>query len=50
MPKRPRVIGCKVIFKEAGDVPWLKRVWCILVELLGVVGCKEKKRRLVVDG
>jgi hypothetical protein len=28
----------------------LKRVWCRLVELLGVVGCKEKKRRLVVDG
>jgi hypothetical protein len=39
-----------VTFKEAGDVPWLKRVWCILVELLGVVGCKEKKMRLVIDG
>jgi len=32
-----------VIFKEAGDVPWLKRVWCRLVELLGVVGCKKEK-------
>jgi len=38
------VIGCKVIFKEAGDVPWLKRVWGILVELLGVVGCKGKEK------
>jgi len=45
------VIGCKVIFKETGDIPWLKRVWCRLVELLGVVGSKEKKKkRLVVDG
>jgi len=44
LPKRPRVIGCKTIFKEAGDVPWLKRVWCILVELLGVVGCKGKEK------
>ena len=33
-----------MIFKEAEDVPWLKRVWCILVELLGVVGCKVKKK------
>jgi len=32
-PKRPKVIGCKEIFKEAGDVPWLKRLWCRLVEL-----------------
>jgi len=40
-----------VIFKETGDIPWLKRVWCRLVELLGVVGSKEKKKkRLVVDG
>ena len=46
MPKRPRVIGCKVIFKEAGDVPWLKRVWCRLVELLVVVGCKVKEKEI----
>ena len=34
-----------VIFKEAEDVSWLKRVWCRLVELLGVVGCKEKEKK-----
>jgi len=38
------VIGSKQIFKEAGDVPWLKRVWYILVELPkipSVFGCKD---------
>ena len=45
LPKRPRAIRCKVIFKEAGDVPWLKRVWCRLVDLLGVVGCKGREKK-----
>jgi len=43
LPKRPRVNGCQGIFKEAGDIPWLKRVWCRLLELPknpSVVGCK----------
>jgi len=35
-----------VIFKEAGDVPWLEMVWCILVELLGVVGFKGKDKEI----
>jgi len=38
-------MGCKDILKEVGDVPWLKRFWCRLVELLGVVGCKEKEKK-----
>jgi len=43
-PKRPRVIGCKEIFKEAGDVLWLKSLWYIFVELPkipSVVGYKD---------
>jgi len=48
------VIGCKGIFKEEGDVPWLKRLWCILVELpknLSVVACKDlREGRRHFDG
>jgi len=41
-PKISTGIGCKEIFKEAGDVSWLKRLWWKLVELHDVVGSKGR--------
>jgi len=33
LSKKPRVIGCKEIFKKTGESLLLKKVWCRFVEL-----------------